>query len=121
MGHQLVEHVHRQIAIGLQVFHGLLTCTQGSDLILQPGDFLDLGLQHRDLGAQHAVLCLLGFDHHLVPPVDSTNDQKPYQGRKDHGGLECFLASLACGFSVRKQIDQDHDTNLRMARPQAVR
>jgi hypothetical protein len=57
--HQFVEQVHRQVAVGLQVFHRLLAGAQRGDLFLQGGDVLDLAFELLDLAVSSALLALL--------------------------------------------------------------
>src|SRR5690606_33376007 len=80
-----------------------------------------LAFQYLDLATQEVVAILLIVDHDLEPPVDDGSNSQARQGRHQHHCLEGLAPTLACRFAVRKQIDQNHCRNLRMARPQEVR
>lgn len=98
---RLVEHVDRQVTVGLQVLHGLLACTQCRDLCLESFDFLDLSLQDLDFGTQQIVLVLLALDHHLEVPVDQRGDQQAAQRGQHHIDLERLFAALLGCLAVR--------------------
>ncbi|MCU7374929.1 hypothetical protein PEC18_29820 [Paucibacter sp. O1-1] len=56
---QLVEQVHRHVAVELQVFYRRLARLQALDVVLKGGDVLDLRLELADLDAQEVVARLL--------------------------------------------------------------
>ena len=99
--HQLIEHMHRQVAVRLQIFHSLLTGTQRSNFGLQAINFLDLGFQDLDLGAQQIVLVLLAFNHDLEIPVNQACNQQTCNRSHHHIDLKRLFSTFLGGFAVR--------------------
>ena len=118
---QFGQQVNRLVAVGLQVFHGLLARPQGCNFRFQSGNILDLPFKHLDFGAQHIVFALLTGYLGLVPKVNATRNQTTQQGGSSQRQVEKIAPVFARGFPVGKQVDQDHCMNLRSARPHEVR
>ena len=120
---QLVEQVHRHVAVGLQVFDRLLARLQRVDLGAQVGDVLDLRLELLDLGAAGrrcapaAPTSSAAARAYQTPTIARPDRRRP----APRPAKKARLAALALLLPVGEQVDQDHCRNLRIARPQAVR
>jgi hypothetical protein len=94
---------------------------QGVDFFLQGGDVLDLLVEFSVLGGEHAVPLFLDRDAAGVPAADQQHDGHAEQAAEHQHGDEGRLLLFAFRFPVRKQINADHQPNLRRPRPQATR
>ncbi|MNZ74117.1 hypothetical protein D3C78_925580 [compost metagenome] len=97
-----MQQVHRQVAIRLQVLHGLLARAQSGNFTFQAGDFLDLLFKHLDFRLQDAVERLLVGYAVLQPPVDHPRNEQARNERGQHRGLEHLLAALAGRLAMGK-------------------
>lgn len=89
-----------QVAIGLEILHGLLACAQSCNLIFDGCYFFDLFFEHLNFLLQEIILGLLISDHHLKPPIDSPSNDQTKEERREHGGLEGLFATLPRLLSV---------------------
>jgi hypothetical protein len=118
---ELVEHMHRHVAVDLEVFDRLLARLQRSDLRLQAGDVLDLDVELGDSQVRNCVAVLLPGDQLLNDQVPDADDRRADDGGDRQPGEERDFLAPAPLLAVRQQVDHDHCANLRIARPQAVR
>ncbi|MNR33194.1 hypothetical protein D3C85_1508500 [compost metagenome] len=102
LNHELMQQMHRQVAVRLQILDRLLARAQGRDFIFQAGDLTDLLFQHLDLRVQQAVFLLLGGDQVLQQRIDQAGNDQAGHERQQHRRLEQLLAALACRFAVGK-------------------
>ena len=100
LAHQLIQQMHRQIAVGLQGLHSLLPLAQRIDFPFQARNFLDLLVQHGNLRAQVGVAILLVFNPRLEPPIDQGRHQQTHDHGQEHGDLKRLFAALARSLSV---------------------
>jgi hypothetical protein len=91
------------------------------DLGLQVGDLLDLDVEFRVGALEHLVALVLGGDLAGVVAADHQHQGRAEQAAQGQQGREGGLLLLAFGFPVGKQVNPDHQPNLRSARPQATR
>ncbi len=78
---QLVEHVNRQVAVRLEVFHGDLARAQRRNFTLKGSNVFDLGVKFGDFCLQKIVASLLGRNLALVPGEHRTTDHAAQQSR----------------------------------------
>ena len=105
---QLIEHVDRQISIGLEVFHRDLPRAQRRDFSLQGSNVFDFGFKLGDFRLQEAVALLLVGNLALVPGEHRSADHAAEQSRQAKLGEKLLFLFFACGLSVRQQVDQNH-------------
>ena len=118
---RFIQQVHRQVAVRLEVFDGLLPGPQRRDLFLKRRHFLDFVVELLDLGAQKSVAILLTGNFILVPQIHAAADQCARHRGCAERRIEHLARTLARHLPMREQVDQDHRRNLRIARPHAVR
>src|SRR6185369_15497972 len=119
---ELVQDVDRNVAVDLQVLDRLLTRLQRRDLGLQAGDVLDLDVELGDLLRQELVALLLPRDQLLDDQVPDADDGDADERCDPESREERDLLAPTSLLPVGEQVDHDrHCTNLRIARPHAVR
>ena len=118
---QFTEQVNRQVAVSLQIFHCCLAGPQCGNLRLQGRNILDLPFKTGDFRFQEVVFRLLAFNLSQIPGVHSAGNQHARQRGNAQGRIKHLAPAFARSLPVREQIDQNHCTNLRKARPQDVK
>src|SRR5262249_30231397 len=118
--HQLLQQVHRLGAIGLEALDNLLACEERGDLGPQLLDLLDFLVETGVLLLQVFVSLALGGDIPCDGQVNSADDEQAEHGDHCADHAEVLARGLAAGLAPRKQVDADHGSNLRIARPHAT-
>src|SRR5262245_21136115 len=118
--HQLIEQVHRLGAVALERFHHALAREQRRGLLLELLDLGDLLVELDDLLLQVLVAAELHLVLLVQIGVDDEPDTEPDDDNAAEQEEELLLLLLAPDLAMRQQVDADHGSNLRMARPQAT-
>src|SRR5215510_111841 len=117
---QLLQQVHRLSAVGLQALDDLLARKQRGDLGLELLDLFDLLVEPGVLPLQVLVPVALVGDVAGDRQVDGTHDQEPEHRDQPSQDAEVLALGLAARFAPGEQVDADHASNLRIARPHAT-
>src|SRR5207249_7098653 len=120
LANELVEQVHRFGPVRLQRFDDLLSRQQRLRLVAQPVNFLDLLVELRDLSGQELITPVLIIDLRGDQDVPESDRSDAQDGQPDRKRDELSLARLALLLPAGKEVDANHQSKLRMARPQAI-